>query len=130
MVLHYALVQLAVFWLCHVLVLFWGLKFPFHWRTFKSTTKLKYVHLSCVLIGLLGPFVPVIVTISKFSHGKSAAEAAKGGLGFGITRFPSLLCSGRDDKTVFYALVLPIILIIMIGMAILVLVFWIVYKVS
>ena len=128
--MHYALVQLAIFWLCHVLVLFWGLKFPFHWRTFKSTPKLKYIHLSCVLIGLLGPFVPVIVTMSKFSHGKSAAEAAKGGLGFGITRFPSLLCSGSDEKTVFYALVLPIILIIMIGMTILVLVFWIVYKVS
>ena len=127
---YYALFQLAIFWLSHVLVLFWGLKFPFRWRTFKSTPNVRYIHLACVVTGLLVPFVPVIATMSQFSHGKSTAAAVKGGLGFGITRLPSLLCNGRDEKITFYALVLPIIIIIMIGMAFLVLVFWIIHKVS
>ena len=127
-VFYYALLQLAIFWLSHVLVLFWVLQFPFHWRSFD---KVKYVHLICVVMGILVPFIPIIATMSQFAHGKSAAEAAKGGLGFGVTRFPSLLCSGRDEKTTFYALsVLPIILIIMVGMTILILVFRIIHKVS
>ena len=91
---------------------------------------MKYIHLTCVVIGVLVPFVPIIATMSQYAHDKSAAEAAKGGLGFGITRLPSLLCSGTDEKTTFYALVLPIILIIMIGMTILILVFRIICKVS
>ena len=129
--MYYALFQLAIFWLSHVLVLFWGLKFPFHWRRFKSSpTEMRYLHLTCVVTGLLGPFIPVIATMSQFAHGKSTAAAVKGGLGFGITRLPSLLCNGRDEATTFYALVLPIIVIIMIGMPLLVLVFWIIHKVS
>ena len=126
-VFYYALLQLAIFWLSHVLVLFWVLRFPFHWRSFD---KVKYVHLTCIVMGILVPFIPIIAMMSQFAHGKSAAEAAKGGLGFGVTRFPSLLCSGRDRKTTFYALVLPIILIIMVGMTILILVFRIIHKVS
>ena len=94
------------------------------------THKVKYVHLTCVVICVLVPFVPIISTMSQYARGKSAAEAAKGGLGFGISRFPSLLCSGRDEKTTFYALVLPSIIIFMVGMTILVLVFWIIHKVS
>ena len=91
---------------------------------------MKYVHLTCIVIGVLVPFIPIIATISQFSHGKSAAEAAKGGLGFGITRLPSLLCSRRDEKTTFYALVLPSIIIIMVGMTILIFVFRIIHKVN
>lgn len=89
-----------------------------------------HVHLTCVVICVLVPLVPIIATMSQYAHGKSAAEAAKGGLGFGISRFPSLLCSGRDEKITFYALVLPSIIIFMIGMTILVLIFWIIHKVS
>ena len=91
---------------------------------------MKYIHLICVVIGVLVPFVPVVATMSQFAQDKSSAEAAKGGLGFGITRFPSLLCNGRDKDTTFYSLVLPIIIIIMIGMTLLVFVFWIIHKVS
>ena len=129
-VFYYALLQLAIFWLSHVLVIFWMLQFPFHWRPLKMANNVKYVHLTCVVMGVLVPFVPVIATMSQFAHGKSPAEAAKGGLGFGITRLPPLLCNGRDKNTTFYALVLPTILIIMIGMTILVLVFRIIHKVS
>lgn len=128
--LQYALLQLAIFWLSHVSAMFWGLVFPFNWRLFKVTHKLKYIHLICVVIGVLVPFVPVVATMSQFAQDKSSAEAAKGGLGFGITRFPSLLCNGRDKDTTFYSLVLPIIIIIMIGMTLLVFVFWIIHKVS
>ena len=129
-VFYYALLQLAIFWLSHVLALFWFLKFPFHARRYKAMHQMKYIHLTCVVIGVLVPFLPIIATMSQFAHGKSAAEAARGGLGFGITRFPSLLCSGRDEKTTFYALVVPIIVIIMIGMTFLILAFRIILKVS
>ena len=113
-----------------MLALFWGLAFPFHARRYKLANKVKYVHLTCVVMGIFVPFVPVIAAMSQYAHGKSPAEAAKGGLGFGVTRLPSLLCNGIDRNTTFYSLILLIIIIIMVGMTILVLVFWIIHKVS
>ena len=130
MLFYYALLQLAVFWLSHVLALFWGLAFPFHARRYKKQQKVKYVHLTCIVLGILIPFIPIIATASQYAHGKSPAQAVKGGLGFGMTSLPSVLCNGIDSDTTFYSLILPIIVIIMIGMTILVLVFCIIHKVS
>lgn len=128
-VFYYCLFQLAMFWFCHLLALFWKTNFPFHSRSFQKSHRMKYLHITSVAIGILVPLAPVVVTMAQFSHGKSSAEAVKGGLGFGITRFPPLLCTGRDGDTIFYSLIVPIDVIVMIGMAFLVSLFWIVHKV-
>ena len=91
--------------------------------------RVKYVHITCVVVGILVPFLPIIATMAQFAHGKSSADAAKGGLGFGIIRFPPLLCLGRHGDMTFYSLILPIVIILMIGMTILIQIFWIMHKV-
>ena len=129
-VFYYSLLQLAMFWLCHVLALFWKIRFPFHSRSFQMAHRTKYVHMAAVVLCILVPFVPIVATMSQYGHGRSSVEAATGGLGFGITRFPPLLCTGRHADTTFYSLILPILVILMIGMTILLIIFWIIHRVS
>ena len=90
---------------------------------------MKYIHIVCIAIAILVPFIPVAATMSQFAHGKSFAEAVNGGFGFGITRFPPLMCTGRHGNTIFYSLILPIIVLVIIGIALLAAVFWIIHKV-
>ena len=92
--------------------------------------RVKYIHITAVVVGILVPFVPIIATMSQYGQSRSAAEAAKGGLGFGITRFPPLLCTGRHGDTTFYSLILPILIILMVGITILMIIFWIIHRVS
>ena len=130
MVFYYILLQLATFWICHVIALFWKIRFPFHARSFQMTHRTKYVHIASAAIGVLFPIIPVIATMAQSARGKSSAETVKAGLGFGITRFPPLLCTGMHGDTTFYSLILPIIVILMIGMTILITIFWIIHRVS
>ena len=127
-VFYYALLQLAIFWLCHILTVFWALKFPFHARVFRKTDRMKFIHIASVLSGVLIPFFPVVVTMIEFSYNKSSAEAVKGGLGFGIIRFPPILCVGRHKHTTFYSLIFPLCIILAVGINFLIYVFWIIHK--
>ena len=128
-VFYYTLFQLMVLWLCHIPTLFWGLKFPFQANAFKRSHRMKYLHIASVVVGVLVPFVPVFATMIQFSYGKSSAEAVRGGLGFGVIRFPPIICMGRHKDTTFYSLVLPLSIILMIGITLLIFVFWIIHKV-
>ena len=118
-----------MFWLCHIFTLFWGLRFPFQARAFQKAHRTKYIHIAGVLIGVFVPFLPVAATMIQFSHGKSSSEAVRGGLGFGITRFPPILCVGKDKDTTFYSLILPLSLLMMVGITFVVFIFWIIHKV-
>ena len=68
--------------------------------------------------------------MSQNAYGKSTAEAVKGGLGFGIIRSPPIFCLGENADTTFYSLILPIIVILMVGMTMLITLFWTIHKVS
>ena len=92
--------------------------------------RVKYVHIVCVAVCILFPTISVIPTMSEFAHGKSSSDAVKGGLGFAITRFPPLLCTGTDRDATFYPLILPILIILMVGMTVLIVIFWIIHKVT
>ncbi len=115
MVFYYVLLQLALWWIFHVVVLFWKIRFPFHARRFESARRFKYIHIACVALGLLVPWIPII------------AVFAKGG--FTMTTFPQLLCTGREADPTFYALVLPVIILLQIGVTLLIILFWTVHKV-
>ena len=126
---YYGLLQLATFWFCHVLALFWKIRFPFHSRAFQMAHRVKYVHITCVVIGIVFPALPVVATMSQAAHGTSSADVVKAGLGFGLTRFPPILCTGRHGDTTFYSLILPILLILMVGITFLLIIFWIIHRV-
>ena len=117
-VFYYGLFQLAVWWFCHEISLFWKIKFPFHARSFETAHRMKYVHITMVTVGLILPALPVIVT---FTTGDPS--------GFGLTRFPPILCTGLEKDSTFYSLVLPINILMATGIPLLIIIFWIIHKV-
>ena len=92
--------------------------------------RVKYIHIVCVVICVIFPSIAVIPTMAEYAHGKSSSDAVMGGLGFAVTRFPPLLCTGMNKNTTFYPLVVPILTILMVGCPILIVVFWIIHRVS
>ena len=101
----YALLQQAIWWICHVAALFWKVKFPFHAKAFNSV---KFVHIMVVVVALLLPVTPVI---SAFVTG-----------GFTMSSFPPLLCVTKNSNAVYFTLILPISLIAAIGTTLLILI--------
>ena len=87
----------ALFWFFHIIILFWGIKFPFHAKRFETRGYLKYVHIAMVVLAI---FLPC---------GYIAAVAATGGAT--IARFPPLFCFARNVDAYFYSLVVPICII-------------------
>ncbi len=130
MVFTYIVLQLAVWWLFHTSALLWKIGFPLHARSFEKTGKAKYIHLACVIIGVLIPLVPVIALMANYGREvESSADFATGGLGFVMGRFPPILCSGSSSTVMYYSDVLPINLIFFAGITELILLFAVVHKV-
>ena len=73
-----------------------------------------------VIVGLVLPALPVVVTF---------AAAARDSRGFGLIRFPPILCSGLQSDATFYSFVLPINILLAIGIPLLIIIFWIIHKV-
>eukprot|EP00731_Ephydatia_muelleri_P026477 Em0018g577a len=94
-VYYYALLQLAIWWICHVAALFWKVKFPFHAKAFNNV---KFVHIMVVVVALLIPVAPVI---SAFVTG-----------GFTMSSFPPVFCVTKNSNAVYFTLILPISLIV------------------
>ena len=123
-VFYYGLLQLLTWWICHVAVLFWKIKFPFRARSLDQSNRTKYIHIACILISLFLPLLPILVTIVN-----NLDEPRLGTVGFTMTRFPPLLCTSIDSNATFYALVLPVIFIMDTGLALLIIMLWVIHKV-
>ena len=93
---------------------------------------MKYIHITCAAICFLLPVVPVTILILYYTYGdsESSEEAVEDDLGFGITRFPPLLCTGRRGRIIFYLIAVPSIVIVMTGIALIASLFWIIHKVT
>ena len=108
--------QLIIWWFSHIAAMFWGLRFPFHAHRFEVTGRTKYIHITVILIGLFLPITPVVVAV--------------GTGGFEMTRFPPIVCNPKSQETDFYALTLPTSFMAVVGLTLLILVFWTIYQVS
>ena len=117
---------------------FWKIQFPFHARSFQNSRKLKYVHLGCLAAGLLLPLVVVTAPIVEFAIEidsdivlqRENVTVLSGGLGYGMIRFPPLLCSGTKGIVQYYCFALPINIAAILGLTELVVIFWKIMKVS
>ena len=134
MVFTYTLMQLTVWWLLHTTFLFWKIQFPFHSRSFEVTHRIKYIHIVCIIVGFLFPLVPIVTSMADFAvdlkSSNSSQSFVDGGMGFTITRFPPILCTGSDRDAVFYSVVFPINLALAIGCTLLICTLWTIHKVS
>ena len=134
----YILLQLTLWWLFHTSAVLWKIMFPLHARSFNSSGKTKYIHIACVIAGVVIPLVPVVVTMADFAmevQSNAFLQAANvtfvsGGLGFVMDRAPPILCKGYSPSVLFYTFLLPIILIFFVVIPEVILVFILVHRVS
>ncbi len=117
-------------WVIHMVALFWKVFFPYQAKSLQSSKRLKAVYALCVIVALVSPLIPVIATFAHFGITRDVStEGTPGRLGFGLVRFPPLLCSGLNSEITFYTVILPTILLIMVGITTLILVIWRIHKV-
>ena len=111
----YQNLQLSVLWFCHVSVMFLKLNFPFHARSLEVSGHNRYIHALCVAASLLVPIAPIAATFATN--------------GFSMAQFPPFFCFPKNGAVIFYSLVLPVIILLVIGTAMLAAVIWNVHKV-
>lgn len=89
-----------------------------------------------MIAGLLIPLIPIIASMVDFAvRAKSdpilqSIDTGSGGLGYGLVRFPPILCSPTNSDIVYYGTVFPINIVMMVGISLLIVVFWTIHKVS
>ena len=113
-------------------MLFWLVQFPFHARqTLKMPKTIRNIHIVSVIVGLLLPLVPFIASLADYAVDVQSDQTTLqiGRLGFGQTRFPTILCSATNKDVAFYSLVLPIDLTLGLGCTLLVIATWFIHKV-
>ena len=107
--------QLVIWLLGHIITLFWGITFPFHYRAFERRGKLIYVHIAIVVLALILPTVSVGIA---FGTG-----------GYRYDGIPPLACLPQNLVVAFYAVFLPSTAIVATGGTFLVLIIWKLIKV-
>ena len=115
---YYTVLQLALWAVFHVAVVFLAVVFPLYNRELDVSGKIKYIHITMVLLGLILPCVPVAVTFGT------------GGFAFGDTRFPPIICFGRDRGATVYSLTIAESVLVATGISLLIAVFWKLIKVK
>ena len=135
----YLINQATLWWLFHTATLFWNVLFPFHAHGFKMSGKNKYIHITCIIVGILLPLLPIIAimadTASDLKKNANSTTQHRNslfvleGFGFGYTRFPPYLCTGTNTKAYFYSSLLMLDLIIGCGCTLLIIIFWSIHKV-
>lgn len=123
-------VQIAIWCVTHLLVLYWTILFPIKAQSTTAARHLRVVHITSLLIGLFYPILPIVAIIVEDSIQRSHDGIRFGRLGFGLYTFPPIFCTGLYPDIVFYTALLPNVLLIIIGITTLVLMIWTVHKVT
>ena len=111
----YLLLQITLWGTFHALGLCWGIVFPFHYRRFKTEGRVKYVHGITVVLGLVLPAIPALAALVD---------------GYTVTLSPIDVCGGRNKDITFFTTILPISTLIAASSTVLIILFWIIFKVK
>lgn len=113
-VYYYVLMQ-TFMWLTFLAVtLCWNVVFPSNYLQLKERKKLKYWHITTVVLGV---FIPLI-TLAHLSDGYTV-----------VTR-PTVTCVPRNTDSIFYGFAVPISILLAIGSSALFLLVYTLVKVS
>ena len=134
----YATCQLLLWWFFHVTAFFWKIKFPFHARSVAKSNRIKYIHIGCVIAGLVLPLVPIIALMGDFAVilkndeflRSENATFASSGFGFKATILPLHYGDSFSNTIQFYVLVIPTMIVLDIGVLFLILTIRLIHKVS
>ena len=121
-VLYYIVMHLLLWWLWHIIAVFWAVAWPLNARKFNSSGNTKYTHIAFALASLLLPIGPVLVILFV-----SSTPERNGG--FRVTRAPPFLCTGYDIHINFWGFIFPITIVLATGAMFLVFTMRIVIKV-
>ena len=109
---YYVVLLVTLLWLSHILMLFWGVMWPWHHQAYQNSGRMKYIHLTIVAASLLLPIISIL-----------ACQLSEG---FGLDILSYYKCAGQGPKDSFYAVIVPLDIIIIIGTSVLVYIIWII----
>ena len=99
----------TLLWLFQTHIFLWTVLWPLHFQSYKATNKMKYIHIA-VTISLT---VPAIVALISYFTG-----------GYGISIIGNYTCFSLDIETTFYAFLVPLDIIMILGMSQIVIIIW------
>ena len=100
----------AILWLSQSAIFFWGVMWPIHYSVTKTLGRIKYVHITVVVISFILPITFVLGV--QFSGG------------FGLSISGTLSCFVREPEDRFYGNTLPLNLIVIPGIILMVITGW------
>ena len=80
----------------------------------KTDKKLKYIHTSTVLVALILPAIPALLLLKD---------------GYVIIDTPTTFCAGRSPEYTFYALILPLSVLLAVATSAFIIILWTLIKV-
>ena len=99
----------------HAVGLSWGIIFPFHYRRFKAHGRIKYIHASTVVLGLILPVFPALFhLIDGYSIGTNLHAG----------------CVGRNELISYCFVTLPMSILIAVTTSVFVILLWKIFKVT
>ena len=110
--------QLPLWAICLVVMVFLGVVFPIHMKRLSASGKIKYIHITMVLLGLIVPCMPVAVAFGT------------GGFSPRDIVFPPIVCFGRDREATIYSNSIVDSILLATGISLLILVFYKLIKVN
>ena len=111
----YGLAQVGYWVAFHAIALSWGIVFPFHFRRMRIEERLKYFHITIILIAVFFPMLPALIHLKD---------------GYIIANTPTTFCLGRSVAVTFFALLLPLSGLSAVATSALIIIFWKILKVS
>ena len=103
------------FWVAfHALELCWGVIFPYHFQRMKKGQKMKYFHITTILLALLYPTLPALINLHD---------------GYVMADTPTTTCFGRSSTVTYFGLILPLSVLIAVATTALIITFWKILKV-
>ena len=106
----YGSIAITLFWLFQSVGYFWMVNYPIHYKSFKTSKKLRTIHLISVVISFSLPTIPLAII----------------SLNGGFVKFPFLVsrCSSSNLDAFFYGVSVPVIIMTNLGLSLLIISFW------
>lgn len=104
---------MGIWTLLLALILFWGVRFPFHYRTFRVLNRIRFVHFASVILALFLPLVFALINLRN---------------GYSISPSSPHTCAGRTAVYNFYTIRLPLCIIVAVTACLMVVIFWTIIK--
>lgn len=108
-------IQISFLSLMNAVILFWSLAYPFNYKRAKALGRMHYIHIVIVLIALIMPLLTALVHLRD---------------GFISIDYPTSFCYGRNSYLTFFFLTLPTSLVLCSCSVLMVLIFWLIFKVN